>query len=385
VTVVAGSAGVNVSGTGTKKKCAGDTIQVAFTAIGFNTGNVFTLQLSNTTGSFANPQNIGTLTASTAGTLVGTIPSATPAGTGYKLRIIGSNPTVTGAASTLTLNIQKAITDSIKLCAVTVDSATGKNKLVWNKPTTSNIDSFVFYRKSDSSAGYNRVGAQAYSVFSTWNDAGSSPTVRLARYYLTAKNICNETQPSAVHKTMHLSISAGQNATTWNLIWNGYEGFDHTYYKIWRGTTPSNLTQLTTTQALAFNSFTDFNAPTGTVYYRVSVGDGPACNPTARTTGEGEWVSSNVATNAIEAISPSWAVMSVYPNPAQEGAQILIQSTEAGTRYEVRVMDIAGRVVLTTNAEVGQAVSFGAPLAPGIYTIEALNEGRRLVQKWVKQ
>jgi hypothetical protein len=377
--VVAGSAGVNVSGTGSKKKCAGDTVHVAFTAIGFNAGNVFTLQLSNASGSFANPQNIGTLTSTVAGTLVGSIPSATPAGSGYKLRIIGSNPAVTGAASALTLNIQKAITDTIKLCAVTVDSATGKNKLVWDKPTSSNIDSFVFYRKSDSSAGYNRVGAQAYSAFSTWNDAGSTPTVRLARYYLAGKNICGETQPSTVHKTMHLSINAGQNATTWNLSWNGYEGFNHTYYKIWRGTTPTNLTVLTTAQALASNSYTDFGAPTGTVYYRVSVGDGPVCNPTARTTDEGAWISSNVATNA------AWADLNVYPNPSQEHAQILIQSAETGARYDVRVMDIAGRVLLTTSAEVGKAISFGAPLAPGIYTIEAVNETRKLVQKWVKQ
>jgi hypothetical protein len=137
--------------------------------------------------------------------------------------------------------------------------------------------------------------------------------------------------------------------------------------------------------ARSFNSYTDNTAPAGTVFYQVRIADGPLCNPTARTTGENMWISSNIATNAKEIQSAAWADLSVYPNPSQEGARILVQGSDAGARYEVRVMDIAGRVVLTMSAEVGKAVSFGAPLAPGIYTIEAVNEGRKLVQKWVKQ
>jgi hypothetical protein len=385
VTIQAAATPVTISGTGTRTKCAGDTIKVAFTGSGFTAGNVFTLQLSNASGSFTTPQDIGTLTATTAGTLVGTIPTSTPVGNGYKLRINSSNPVSTGVSSVLTLRIRKQITDTIKLCAVTVDSATGKNKLVWNKPLSTNIDSFVFYRKADNSAGYKRVGSQAYSVFSTWNDSNSEPSVRSARYYLTGKNTCGETPNTGVHTTMLLSISAGQNANTWILIWNGYEGFSHEYYNIWRGTSPNNLSLLTTTQARSFNSYNDLNAPAGTVYYRVSVGDGPSCNPSLRTTGEDSWISSNIATNAKVAVEATWDDLSVFPNPSQEGAQILVQSSDAGTRYEVRVMDIAGRVVLTTNAEVGKAVSFGAQLVPGIYTIEAANGGRKMVQKWVKQ
>ncbi len=75
--------------------CAGDTIQVPFTANPtnfFNTTNVFTLQLSNSSGSFASPVNIGTLTGGTAGTITGIIPANTASGAGYKLRIIATSP-----------------------------------------------------------------------------------------------------------------------------------------------------------------------------------------------------------------------------------------------------------------------------------------------------
>ncbi len=75
--------------------CAGDTIQVPFTTSPsnyFNTTNVFTLQLSNSSGSFASPVNIGTLTGNSAGTITGVIPSNTLSGAGYKIRIIASSP-----------------------------------------------------------------------------------------------------------------------------------------------------------------------------------------------------------------------------------------------------------------------------------------------------
>jgi hypothetical protein len=270
--------------------------------------------------------------------------------------------------------------------SLTVDSATGKNKLVWNKPVSGNIDSFVFYRGTSVTGQFTRIAAQGNAgVLSTFIDTGSKPTVRPWRYFITGKNVCGETTNAGAHRTMHLTINAGQTSNIWNLIWNGYEGFAHGTYRIWRGTSPTNMVQLADVEAVASNSYTDLNAPSGTVYYRVGILNGPTCNPTARTTGEDSWITSNVATNAKAALEATWADLSVFPNPSQEGAQILVQSSDVGTRYEVRVMDIAGRVVLTTNAEVGKAVSFGALLVPGIYTIEAANGGRKMVQKWVKQ
>lgn len=385
VTIQQAPTGATITSTGTRVKCAGDTIQLAYTAFGVNTGNVFTLQMSGPTGSFTASQVIGSVTSTTSGIITGTIPVTAAAGTAYRFRITGSNPVTTGGVSPLIMNLRGQLTDTVSLCAVTVDSATGKNKLVWNKPTSTNIDSFVVYRKSISGSGYARVAAQAYTAFSTWNDTASQPTVRLSRYYITAKNACFESPMSSVHKTMHLSISAGQNANTWNLIWNGYEGFTHSYYNIWRGTSPANMTLLTTTEALPFNSYTDFNAPSGVVYYSVSVGDGPVCNPTLRTTGEGMMVMSNIATNALGGALAEWADMSIYPNPSQSGASILIQSNQTAASYEVRVLDLSGRVLQTHVVEAGKSLSFGEELAQGVYTIEATKDGRRMIQKWIKQ
>jgi hypothetical protein len=75
--------------------CSGDIISVPYSVspyVTFLPGNIFTLQLSNASGSFANPVNIGSITSTVADTIIGTIPSGTTIGTGYRLRLVSSNP-----------------------------------------------------------------------------------------------------------------------------------------------------------------------------------------------------------------------------------------------------------------------------------------------------
>lgn len=73
-------------------------VSVPFTtSSAFNGGNVFTAQLSDATGSFAAATNIGSVTTTTSGAIAATIPAATPAGTGYRIRVVASSPNVLGS------------------------------------------------------------------------------------------------------------------------------------------------------------------------------------------------------------------------------------------------------------------------------------------------
>jgi hypothetical protein len=73
-------------------------VSVPYTTSGtFTAGNVFTAQLSNASGSFAAPTNIGTLTSVSSGTIAAVIPKTTPAGTAYRIRVISSTPVVNGS------------------------------------------------------------------------------------------------------------------------------------------------------------------------------------------------------------------------------------------------------------------------------------------------
>jgi hypothetical protein len=62
-----------------------------------NAGNVFTAQLSDASGSFASPVNIGSLNSTMAtGTINAQIPATTIAGSAYRIRVIASNPSTIG-------------------------------------------------------------------------------------------------------------------------------------------------------------------------------------------------------------------------------------------------------------------------------------------------
>lgn len=71
--------------------CVGDTITVGYrTTYSFRNGNVFTIQLSDDTGSFKNAVTLGTVTGDTTGELRCVIPLNTPRGDGYRIRVAAS-------------------------------------------------------------------------------------------------------------------------------------------------------------------------------------------------------------------------------------------------------------------------------------------------------
>jgi hypothetical protein len=77
--------------------CAGTAISASFTIKGkFEEGNIFSIQLSDTTGSFINSQVIGSLSSTTPTTIIGSLPIDLPASKKYRIRVVGSNPRTIG-------------------------------------------------------------------------------------------------------------------------------------------------------------------------------------------------------------------------------------------------------------------------------------------------
>jgi hypothetical protein len=95
---------------------------VDFTSVGAFSGNTYTAQLSNASGSFASPINIGTLVSNAnSGTINITIPGGTASGAGYQIRVISSNPSVIGSSSaafTITLTCISGIVCPTLIAAV---------------------------------------------------------------------------------------------------------------------------------------------------------------------------------------------------------------------------------------------------------------------------
>lgn len=127
--------------------CAGAAINVSFTIDDVaNAGNVFTAQLSDASGSFSSPVDIGSVTGINGGTISATIPSGTLAGNGYRIRVVSSSPAITGtdngagiaistglpAASTIFANGNQLLCSSGGFVELTGNNSGG----VWNTGST---------------------------------------------------------------------------------------------------------------------------------------------------------------------------------------------------------------------------------------------------------
>ena len=113
--------------------CVGTTVSIPYSITGtFNAGNIFTAQLSNSSGSFASPVDIGTLTSTASGTISGTIPISTPSGSSYRIRVISNNPSVIGADNGTDLTIDEQPTTATTgseqdICGTLISNALGGN------------------------------------------------------------------------------------------------------------------------------------------------------------------------------------------------------------------------------------------------------------------
>lgn len=129
--------------------CDGSGVTVLYTATGvFNAGNIFTAQLSDATGSFASPTSIGSLTSTTSGSISATIPALTPTGTLYRIRVVSSNPVVTGSNNGSNITIHLLPTPSIvpsgatTFCqggSVSLNAGTGYSSYSWTTTATTQI------------------------------------------------------------------------------------------------------------------------------------------------------------------------------------------------------------------------------------------------------
>lgn len=164
-----------------------------------------------------------------------------------------------------------------ELCIVGVDSA-NHNRLVWERQANALIDSFYVYKESFIAGQYNKIGAIDFINTSVFTDLNSNPAIKAYKYKIAAVDTCGGlTLLGNYHKTIHLTINAGLNGS-WNLIWDGYQGFTFNTYRIYRGPNGNNMSLLTQLPSSA-NSYTDLNPPSGSVYYQIEVIKNTGCFP----------------------------------------------------------------------------------------------------------
>ena len=267
----------------------------------------------------------------------------------------------------------------VEICMVSVDSATGYNVVVWEKPVATHIDSFVILKETNQANVYATIGKKGYNEFSTFIDVNSNSAVQAYRYKLAVIDSCGTlSDPSQFHKTIHLTSTLGLGGSV-NLIWSHYEGVATVTYNIYRGTSPQNM-QLLTTIASNLNSYTDLTPPPGAFYYFIEIVFS-GCNPTAR---QYERVRSNIINTAettsitqIEGVSS----LNIAPNPSN-GKFVLNIETKEEIDGKVSVTDVTGRIMIDEHVKLPigtNNLEYNLPIS-GYYFVSFQSKDRLKVQ-----
>ncbi len=98
--------------------CASGTLDVEFSSEGiFGEVNIFSIELSDAKGSFSNPVAIGSLNATSGGSISAKIPTGATSGSGYRIRLVASNPPVKSKPNDADIKINALATPSIAIGA----------------------------------------------------------------------------------------------------------------------------------------------------------------------------------------------------------------------------------------------------------------------------
>ena len=257
------------------------------------------------------------------------------------------------------------------ICIVSVDSAANKNILYWENPVTRGIDSVFVYKETDITNVYEKIGSQGIESPGSFIDIGSFPLVQSNKYVLAVLDSCGNTSAYSIpHKTMHLAINQGQN-NNWNLIWEPYQGFDVSTYRIFRGTTEDNMTLIGTTSGSS-TQYTDFSAPSGNVLYQIEVINPNICNISdlKSTQVVANKSRSNVASNMPTFVQDPKTnkSYSIYPNPFK--TVLHIESVGTNRHGSVELCGLDGKIIKRFQFDSGKIDIDGNNLKTGTYILK---------------
>lgn len=208
--------------------CTGTTVNIPFSIYRtgyFNSSNVFTLQLSNASGSFASPLTLGTYSGANSGIIPANIPSNITLGGGYKIRIISSSPTDTSSVKNVRISQIPSVVassnspvcenDSINLSATS--SVSGTIAYNWIGP-----GSFTSNNRTVTRTAATMAMAGKYAVTADLDGCKAHDTV----------DVTVNTTPASPVVGGKTSLCAGENLnlTAWAIpgvtyAWTGPNGY----------------------------------------------------------------------------------------------------------------------------------------------------------------
>lgn len=294
--------------------------------------------------------------------------------------VVVTTPNGTQTQKSIHVDVSK-LSFQPELCLVNVD-ADNHNVLIWKNPAETSIQNYFIFKESVFQTDYyDLIGSVASTAECVYTDLSSNALVQSNKYKIAIKDDCGFiSNQSLPHKTMHLTINKGQG-NSWNLIWEPYDGFAVSSYKIYRGASVDNLSLIGSTAGSA-NSYSDFTASEGELYYQIEVLAPFSCSSLKSATLLSS--RSNIASNLTNSISSPFnkGAFNIFPVPVHD---ILTTNMDLSCLSEMVVLAIDGRVEMTFKQPIlGNSINVSS-LPNGIHILKLANNDGFIIQKFTKE
>lgn len=261
-----------------------------------------------------------------------------------------------------------------EICFVTVDTAFGKNKIIWQKTPNVGTESFKIFKETGLNE-YSLVGTVPFDQPSFLIDNTSQPESHGDKYKISVIDTCGyESALSYFHKTINLTIAV--NGTTMGLNWDDYIDESGVLvpskFYIFRGSNIHNLTLFDSISA-SFHSYNDVNITTP-FYYMIGIKKSNGCIINKSSTNmafSNKKLNFSIGVNEID--YDNYLIIS--PNPFNEYTTVNINNNDHN-KYNVTIFDITGKVIRTYKNVYNNNLKIEkGDLKSGIYFID-INNGR---------
>ncbi len=274
------------------------------------------------------------------------------------------------------------------LCIVTIDSATGKSRVIWDKAARDQTDSFYLYRKDGAynSATYpNIVAAIAHDALSEWVDASANNDLGSYGYAISVLDTCGGlSDVSSFYYTIFLTQDSG------NFSWTPYvSGYFQVGYTIVPGTTYSLYKDATgngnwqfVTSVMDTTAATDPNY-TASAHYKILISLPNSCNPSRGL----NTISSNIVpqgyiVNGIANVE-SLDKVTVSPNPFNDKLSIS-NYPSAISNGKIAVTNVLGQIVYNSDINGTSSQINTQSWQGGVYFVTVSSDKSSATKKVVK-
>lgn len=269
-----------------------------------------------------------------------------------------------------------------EICMVTVDNESSKNKLVWNYDLET-VSKFGVYKESNVAGEYTLLEYVNGGRSNTYIDNQSIPSQQPSRYKITSLDSCGvETELSSYHKTIHLTVNEGFR-NSWNLIWDGYEGFSFGTYRIFRSLNNGSF-ELLTEVSSNVSSFTDLEVSSSNVAYQIEILTDGSCevqNEGGRVIGLSS-IKSNIArNNTVTGIKEDNMNFRIFPNPTSDFITVEVTNAVLDT-YELT--NLIGQRIQEGNLNKGNRIDIRS-ISSGTYLLIINSSDGEMVKKILKR